>query len=196
MGRLILLRHGETEANVNKKFCGHTETPLLHPPFGGINTKIKTDYLYCSPLSRCTDYIKYFEYKTLQLDDKLKEINFGLWENMTFSEIEDCSPYETTAYINAPVSYQFPNGESFDDIILRVSSFYKNIEKELKTDKDVTIISHAGAIKAFIIIALKLDKNFFLKIKIENERFTTIDHYYDTKETFCTLTGVNLKKLL
>ena len=100
---------------------------------------IEYDAVFSSPLSRCTKLAAYCGYgHEVQLYDRLKELNFGDWEMHPWDNI-DMSLWETD-WVNNPA----PNGESFNQMLDRVSSFFE--ELKTKDYSSVIVFAHGGVI--------------------------------------------------
>jgi alpha-ribazole phosphatase len=83
----------------------------------------------------------------LQLDERLKELNFGEWENQTWDEISKSETGQKwfADYLNE----NCPNGESYQEMLCRVESFIGDLPE---TDSNTLIITHAGVIRAFQVL--------------------------------------------
>ena len=96
--RLLLVRHGETEWNRQKRFQGQIDVPLNNNGHAQARraseflAKVKIDKAFSSPMLRPKDTAleilnKHPQIK-LELFDELKEISHGLWEGKFEHEIE------------------------------------------------------------------------------------------------------------
>jgi alpha-ribazole phosphatase len=116
--------------------------------------------VYTSPLKRChllaTDLAATLG-NELTVDDRLKEVNFGVWEETAWADI----PKETLdPWMNDFVNFRVPEGESFLDVQARVVSFWE----ELLTTEDETVIvsTHSGVIRTLLCHVLDIPlKNAF-----------------------------------
>ncbi len=89
---------------------------------------LKVDAIYTSPLQRCIALAKDLQ-NTVKLDsitplDKLKEINFGDWEEQPWDSIAIDEIERWNANRN---TFQFPNGETPGQFHLRVVQVLQNI---------------------------------------------------------------------
>lgn len=96
---------------------------------------IKIDLICCSDLKRAIDTVKiaFGDKIPIIIDKRLRELNYGDFEGKP-SEIVDAMKKER---INVP----FPNGESYNQAMVRVQEFYKEL-KEKYSDKTVLIVGH------------------------------------------------------
>jgi len=109
---------------------------------------IEVNAVFSSPLSRCTRLAKYCGFDP-ELDDRLKELNFGDWEGEEWDKI-DMSVWETD-FVNPPV----PNGESFMDMYSRIESFFEDLKQ--KDYHTVFVFAHGGVISCARVYFEKAD---------------------------------------
>lgn len=138
-----LVRH--TQVDVAKGICyGQTDVDLSEEGYSRMALiQFDSDYsaIYCSPLKRCTSLLTYFQLP-FETDDRLKEMDFGLWEMKAWSEIpsEEIEPWYAD-FVSIPAT----QGESLQEMAVRVYSFWSEIEK-LNFEK-ILIVAHAGVIR-------------------------------------------------
>lgn len=97
------------------------------------------DAVFSSPISRCAKLAKYCGYeKDMQLYDRLKELHFGDWEMQRWDDL-DMKEWEND-WVNNPT----PNGESFQQMYNRVTSFFDELKS--KDYRSVLVFTHGGVI--------------------------------------------------
>ena len=109
MGKLILIRHGQTEMNAQNLYFGK-----LNPPLNDLGieqaymakeklSNIAYDCIYSSPLERTRETAEICNYldKDIIFDSNLEEINFGIFEGLTFKEISEKYQKQTEATYSA-----------------------------------------------------------------------------------------------
>jgi probable phosphoglycerate mutase len=137
---LYICRHGETEANVEKRFQGLTlDTPLTTEGCEQARAIARTlakhapdpallDYV-CSPLQRARRTMEIIRemlglptagYST---DDRLVEIDLGKWDGLTDSEARALDPAIYDRRKADKWSIRVPGGESYADVAKRCQSF-------------------------------------------------------------------------
>ncbi|MGD9567441.1 MAG: histidine phosphatase family protein [Sedimentibacter sp.] len=153
---IYLVRHGESEANIEKRYSGITDVELtkngrLQAKSAGQNLiSEKISYIYASPLKRAKDTAKIIS-KEINFADEiitepcLIEVNFGIFENMTWEEMRLNHREETDNWILKKHKYKFPDGEDYDDIIKRVSVFMDNVPD------NSLIVTHFGVIQSILL---------------------------------------------
>ncbi|MDD2494058.1 MAG: histidine phosphatase family protein [Tissierellia bacterium] len=151
---IYLVRHGESFANINKRFSGITDVELSdlgrkQALQAGQNLReYNISRIFTSPLIRACETAKIIGEQiniNIEVINNLIEVNFGIFENMTWEEIVENHKEETELWVNQGFKYKFPEGESYDDIINRISSFIDNLE-----DNSV-IVTHFGVIQAILL---------------------------------------------
>ena len=127
--RLLLLRHGQTELSVQRRYSGRGNPALTE--LGRRQAEAAARYLaqrggiaavISSPLQRAYDTAA-MAAKALGLDvtvdDDLIETDFGAWEGLTFAEAAERDPELHRRWLR-DTSAEPPGGESFDDVLDRV----------------------------------------------------------------------------
>ena len=96
MGKLILVRHGQTEMNAQSLYFGKLNPPLndlgISQAYQAKEKLLDIDYdiIYSSPLERAKQTAEICNYldKEIIFDSNLEEINFGIFEGLTFKNIQ------------------------------------------------------------------------------------------------------------
>lgn len=116
---------------------------------------------YSSPLQRCSKLAKALANdNSIVYDERLKELNFGKWEELEWDKIpEDEMSIWGADYINNKV----PEGESYSMMLDRVKDFWKNID----INKDIVIVAHDGVIRAILYFLLEMKKENVFRINLE-----------------------------
>ena len=156
MTTLILIRHGESEANRNNVFAGHINTDLQNKWLKQaertakyITENYKVDKIYSSDLQRAFKTAKALgELLNLEVitEESLREIYAGEWENMKFDDLPVLFPAEFEAW-TTNIGYAIcPNGESVKQLGERVMSALTKIAEE-NNGKTIVIATHATPIR-------------------------------------------------
>jgi alpha-ribazole phosphatase len=141
---LTLIRH--TSVDVSPGICyGQTDVPLretFEQEAEAVASQLRGvsfDNVFTSPLSRCTRLAEYCGYADATRDDRLRELNFGLWEMQAFDSIRDPHLQKwMDDYFNIPA----PEGESFRMLLERLGDFFCDLR--LQNIHDVAIFTHGG----------------------------------------------------
>lgn len=149
--KLIIVRHVETEANINKKFSGWSNYNITQNGLNQINElkrKLKNkyvDYIITSPLYRA--YYTALEISKVVnieiiIDERIKEINFGIFDGKTIEEIKEKYYKEYLSWMENYKKYCFPNGECYSSFFKRIDEFLNDLDKT----KKYIIVTHGGVI--------------------------------------------------
>ena len=149
--RIYLTRHGESEYNVGNRIGGD---PSL--------TKQGQEYAhalqrYCEQCSgfpkRCITSTKRRTIETASgIGDttpyaELDEINAGIGEHLTYEEFATRYPIEDKMRSDQKLTYRYPSGESYVDVIERTKELADDI---LKDGEDILIVCHRAVARALV----------------------------------------------
>ena len=183
MTRLILVRHASTNDHNDKKLSGHIDSEVSIKGKEQIIKltkyleKFQIDSIYSTTSSRTKETIsEVSKLKNLEIKEKksLKEINFGKFEGLTFSDIELNYNEEINKMINEGNNYTYPDGESLIDSYNRVVREIDTI-LEIEKNKSILICSHGGTIRNIITYLIANTHEYHWNFKIDNASVTIID---------------------
>lgn len=187
MGKIYLIRHGETDANSTFQFQGHIDNPLNnkgHRQAAALEKyfeNIDIDVIYSSSMQRAIQTaspLARFHNLEIQPLDELKEVCFGEWEGLSYNEIKAKWSDQLDLFFKLPAQCRMPGGESFDDVAKRVKSACDGILKN-NIDKNIAIISHGGVIRVQLCLLLGLDINKLWMFGVHNASTTCIGKWQD-----------------
>ncbi len=176
---IYILRHPEVENYEKNVFNGTIDVGLSLSGYKQANELFEffkskgVKRVYTSPLKRCMVVAEKFEsICDIVVDNRLRERGFGIFESMSWEEIEKAYPEEAEAFLKSPFYYRPKGGESFYDVEQRVKDF---MDAELKSlSVDVLIVAHGGVNRVFIANLLGIDRNFVLRI---SQDYACINHF-------------------
>jgi len=171
---IIFIRHGETKEN-KRGVYGSSDTSLSQMGREQIFKakepiqSISFEKVYTSPLMRTMETAALLGLKG-DLDKRIQEIDFGIFEGKTYEEIKRNYPEETYAWTNDYIYYRIPNGESLMDLYNRTSNFLEDI---VSKDKNTLVITHEGVIRCALCWVFD-NVEYFYRFKVNNGSLTTI----------------------
>ncbi|MDP2923804.1 MAG: histidine phosphatase family protein [Candidatus Omnitrophota bacterium] len=164
--RLVLIRHGITKWNKQKRYCGHKDIGISCE--GKIQAKrlhnhlkaVGFDKIYASDSKRAIQTAKMiFKDAKINKIRELKEINFGVLEGLQYKEIIKKYNGIYKKWLKNPYKYRIPKAESMNAFKKRVCLAIKKITR-INEGKAIAIVCHGGTIAIFISSILK-NKNFW-----------------------------------
>ncbi len=171
MMTLILLRHGQTDWNLTRRYQGLTDIPLnaagerQAKKAGEKLRGFHFDAVYCSDLDRAKTTARLalngsFPYEQIRYDRRLRERAFGVYEGGPYDK--DKLPGEYRKAMDAdPEGFSFPEGESLLDVEKRVRPFYEELIAR-HSGQTVLVVAH-GTLLAILTFIINnepvLDKN-------------------------------------
>jgi broad specificity phosphatase PhoE len=138
--RLVLLRHGETDFNVEARMQGHLDSHLTEAGLIQIKraapllARLSPDRLLSSDLRRATvtaDEIAATTGLPVKIDPRLRETNLGSWEGRTSDEIEHDRPGAIAQWRSDPTWAPPGGGESRVDVVERAMPVVTELDEEL-----------------------------------------------------------------
>ena len=159
MKTLYIVRHGETEWNKIGRYQGITNVPLNENGIaqakacGNALKDIHFDRILSSDLSRAlvtAETIRGNRQLEIKTDERLREINFGDWEKLLFTEIEERWPGLINQMYRRPDIVKVPNGESFQEVQDRAWSAVSDFLNENNEDETILITCHGGTIRTIL----------------------------------------------
>ena len=100
--------------------------------------------VFTSPAERCRRLAHALGGEEVRIDERLRELNFGAWENRRWDDIPRAELDEWGADF---VEKSPPRGESFRTLADRVAAFREDFHTE-----DAAIVTHAGVIRAWLCL--------------------------------------------
>ncbi len=193
--RLYIVRHGETEWNKTLRYQGHRDIPLSEA--GRLQAAkiakrlsgVRLHAAYASDLSRAQETARIIaEYHGLTVKEmpELRETNFGLWEGLTYSEIDQQFHETMKGWYENPRDTQIPGGESLGEVADRCQAGIDKILRE-NPGKDVLVTAHGGIIRIIVATVLGMSLNDYWKIKQDNVSLNIIEFFENGRAILCLL---------
>jgi broad specificity phosphatase PhoE len=171
--RLILIRHGQVEERFEGRFVGSTDAALS--PAGLRQARDLAPWLagkqpgacLCSPLQRCAATARAaVAGLPLQpeLDPDLREVDFGAWEGLGFSDIAGKDPAAVDRWARFEPGFQFPGGESIAAFTKRIGAAADRMAA--MPQETVVAFTHGGVIRFMLCALLRLDPRSYAAFEI------------------------------
>lgn len=156
---ILLVRHGQSEANLSGVFAGHTGhplTPLGHEQAERAAKYIKETYavdaIYSSDLPRAfqtADHIARAFHLPVITNANFREINGGAWEDMPFSELLQAFPQDFGLWSRDIGNSKCTGGEAVLSVANRVYAALVDVAAA-NPGKCIVVASHATPIRSVL----------------------------------------------
>jgi len=183
--RLILVRHGQTEANREFRYIGSRDDMLTELGMAQAKelsealTSLPIAAIYSSPRRRAYDTALPIADRhdlSVQVVEGLCECDFGSWEGLSRAEVLALGPQETEHLLawERDVTIAPPNGESLEAMHRRVSATIENLAQG-HPDQTIVLVSHVGPIKAVLCAALAAPVLSAFRIFLDPATISVVD---------------------
>lgn len=202
MTQLYLVRHGETDANIQPLYCGISDLALTET---GINQakglaqllkQVEFERVITSELIRAHTTANIIRPTAIcEILSDLNEINLGDFELQFHGDLVDSQVYR--AWCNDWIHATPPNGESFFDFRTRVlNCFIKHILlPDQTTDKKILVVTHQGVLRVLMSYLLKAPLESFWNFHFIQGSYSVIrlDSENQSDPFHCTIESINQK---
>ena len=172
MNNLILLRHGQSQWNLENRFTGWEDVPLTEQGIAEAKVagqlmkknKVHIDVIFSSVLQRATKTAE-LAIKKMNLeqfwsdgqllmikDQSLNERDYGDLVGLNKEETANKYGKEQVRRWRRSYNVSPPGGESLENVVTRVKPYFINfIEPKIIEGKDVLITAHGNSLRASMI---------------------------------------------
>ena len=173
--KLYMIRHGETDWNVMRRFQGRTDIPLNEEGrrLARITSEALKDVpftkIYTSPLKRAYEtamLIKGDRQIPVIEEPRIIEIGFGEYEGVCAGkEHYNIPDPKFLDFFDNPKSYQPPKGaESIEELKLRTADFLQEIAHKKSMEDDTILVStHGAALRGLLSYLKQINTEDFWK---------------------------------
>jgi probable phosphoglycerate mutase len=185
---LRLLRHGQTQHTLQRRFSGGATDPGLteighqqaEVTARHLSTAGRLDLIVSSPLRRARQTAEASARALavdLEIDDDLRECHFGEWDGLTFEEVREGWPRELTAWLADPALAP-PGGESLRAVAARVAAVQERL-LDRHAGQNVLVVAHVTPIKQMIRFALGGSEHVVHRLQLAPSSLSTVAWYGD-----------------
>ncbi|HLF43838.1 MAG TPA: histidine phosphatase family protein [Acidimicrobiia bacterium] len=150
---LALIRHGQTQANIEGRWQGqddwdldergHSQAAALREWYG------PADLVYSSPLGRAQSTAGYLANNGVVTVEDLRELAMGKWEGLTSAEIMEQWPgLMETIFRDGVDLRRGEDGESWGELAHRFGNALHSLEPA--RGKPTVVVAHGGAIRSYV----------------------------------------------
>jgi probable phosphoglycerate mutase len=185
---VVLLRHGDTRLSPERRFSGvgSADPPLsaagrdqarraagsallLGPAFREVLT---------SPMTRCQETARIVAAAlgvSVVVDRELREMDFGLWEEMTFDEVQDRYPEDLLQWTQSAWAPPTGSLETFAAVLDRMGTAAERIASRY-AGTSVVAVTHVTPIKALVAHALGAPPAALFRMELSSACFSRITY--------------------
>ena len=179
MATLVLIRHGESQWNLENRFTGWVDIPLTdkgreEARKGGEKIKsIRFEKAYTSVLQRAIETLQIIlkvisqENIPVEKDQALNERHYGDLQGLNKAETAKKYGDEQVHIWRRSYDIAPPNGESLKDTAARTLPYFEEkIIPDLKAGKNILVSAHGNSLRSIVMSLDKMTKEQVLKLNL------------------------------
>ena len=173
--RLLLVRHGQAEANRPWVFLGKTDSPLSvegEAQAAALSERLADeaiDAVYTSPLKRAQQTAVALARPhrlTPVVDERLIEQSYGVWEGMTLDEVSARYPAEVEAWQTDAERCWPCGGETLGEVAARARNLADHI-RQVHQGKNVLVVAHGSLLNVLLCTLLQTALSWLWAYRLE-----------------------------
>ena len=181
--RLVFVRHAETDASAQGRCYGRLDVGLSpegrrrSEELGAALVATPLVVVYSSPSTRALDTavaVASPQVLSPVVDDRLREIDFGELEGLTYDEIRGRWAALYREWMERPAQVTFPGGERFADLRSRVLSAVAGIRERHEGDA-AAVVAHGGVVRVVLADVLELTDGAIFRFGLDFGGVTVVD---------------------
>lgn len=180
---ILLVRHGQTESNVNGFYMGRSDENLNEVGYTQARClssrldSLPITSIYTSPLLRANVTARILgEPHGLEPHalDELTEIQIGEWQGLHRDEVKQKWPEVWKMWRNDPSTVTIPAGENLVDVTDRAIRAFTHIVNA-QEEKQSLIVTHEVIIKVLVAYVLQASNSIYRHFRIDNASLSVIE---------------------
>lgn len=185
--KIFLIRHAESEGNVQHIMQGHVDYPLSQR--GVTQSQILARYMaeqfaedlpaeiYASPLLRTRQtadaLVEAIDREYVLIDD-LKEVDSGIFSGLNWEQAGEKYPEERAVFKAARDWGAVPGGESREQLWQRIQGVLNQLMAKHKESDTVWVVTHGGVIRAWVSLVAGISASENVFVCIDNTALTLV----------------------
>ncbi len=187
MKQIILLRHAQCHGNGyvggQSDVALNTEGIQRASQIPALLEEVQIDRIFCSPMKRArqtiTPFIDMNQHIPIDYDRRLREIDFGIFEGMTYDQIQATYPQQQKAWFSDQLGTAPQNGETLTELHKRVHSFIDEQLLYATEENTILLCGHGGSLRAITCELLRLGPDKHWSFHIQRGNFAIVHIYPD-----------------
>jgi alpha-ribazole phosphatase len=205
--RLWLVRHGQTDWNMQQRFCGRSDIPLSAQ--GRVQATWLAEQLqnetiaafYTSDLVRARETAEIIARQRIpavpvRASAAWRELDFGDWEGLTYAQITEQFK-DRLSFFTDPEHSSPPNGESQAHLQQRVKDALAAIvHSDVSPAGDMVLVSHGGPLRILLCSILGMPVQHQWRLRLDHGSLSAIDFLpvHETSEPHAVLALLNVQR--
>ena len=182
---LYLIRHGQTDWNAKGRLQGQTDIPMNElgksqvegnaKKLRELSADLRSFDFVSSPINRARETMKLIRkslglpVEDFQMDDRLKELNYGEFASHTWEELREARPQDVMDRCDDTWGYVIPSGECYAMLSKRVLNWFHELER------DTVVAAHAGVSRVLQGHFAKCPENYVAFLDAPQDRVLVIE---------------------
>ncbi|WP_433605228.1 bifunctional RNase H/acid phosphatase [Prescottella agglutinans] len=185
--RMLLLRHGQTELSVERRYSGRGNPPLTEvgraqarAAAERIAAKGAIAAVVSSPLGRARETAEAAAGALglpVTVHEGLTETDFGKWEGLTFGEAAERDPDLHRRWLS-DTAVRPPQGESFDEVRARIEAVRDELTAAY-AGSNILVVTHVTPIKTLLQLALDVGPSLLYRLHLDLASLSIAEFYPD-----------------
>jgi alpha-ribazole phosphatase len=197
--RLYLVRHGQVADGHTHRYHGNNDIGLSPQGVRQLEqlaaqlAAVHLAGIYASDLTRAlsgAEIISRGREVAPQAVPEFREVHFGAWEGLSFTEIAERYPQELEARFRDLTSFRIPGGESLTDVRNRALPKLGSLIRQ-HTEQAFIVVAHAGVNRVILSEALGLSLDHLFRLDQNYGCLNIIDYFPDMAVVRLINGGVN-----
>jgi len=173
--RLLLIRHGQTDYNCDRRFFSITDVPLNADGEAEVRElgerigDIQVGHVYSSYSKRAevtAQILNEYWSSDMAFEELLAEQYYGSWEGLSMKHLEETVPGELEDWFMGRLEAP-PGGESLGAVRQRAELMLSKVETA-HTEETIAIVSHGGLLQAMVCVLLDATLRNFWPFRFRN----------------------------
>jgi broad specificity phosphatase PhoE len=177
---ILLLRHGETAWNLERRFQGRFDSPLTER--GAAQARAVGKLLAALPEAASAPIVASPQGRArrtaeiileqrgapgeLRLDDRLRELSLGSWDGLTYGDVEKRSPGLFDGDGRYEWYFRSPDGESYDAFARRIADWLTELDPSLP----IVVVAHGLVSRVLRGLYAALPRAVALTLPVRQDR--------------------------
>lgn len=151
--KIFLVRHGETQWNLEGRMQGHLDSPLTDKGVAqakALGEKLEHYFftaIYSSDSPRALTTARYLSQQRIALKQCLRERNLGIFQGVLKKDLELLFPEEFRHYSTHNPDYVVPQGESGHQFRRRCVTCLEDIARQ-HSGEQILVVAHGGVLNS------------------------------------------------